>query len=384
MSKESEDKRRERNRLNRERERRRKEEDRKKREAKKHGSIAKISGNGKEISNSKTSNQQTDKKREDDKDGSVRHKGLSGSLPRIIALIGIAATVLVSMAGNFHNLLLNCIAGWIALNCISIEAFLEIRNHFSKAGSRTIIRLTFIGLACLITGFAVFGYRWMSIDPNLLTPGDEPMPIRYTSGASDEYLKVLPPEEAMREIVKSNQPIDDWKETPKGAMRIYLGNAMTWTKSFPYFVFTQGHDDLMFLEREDSGGVLFTGKFFDANGRVACWIDKNVDQQIRPERWVVKKFADRIEVFNDETKMFANVEYLNPNAIRITGDFFLENGLHIVLNDDEQRYGDHLIAHGGVLRAVGGKHPMAILADPPEKPLGPACFVVKSPGFHKQ
>jgi hypothetical protein len=206
----------------------------------------------------------------------------------------------------------------------------------------------------------------------VLAPGDGPMPMRRYPKPSSEELAMMP--ESVRKDVeaKAGQPIDE--NLPPNVVRLYLGSLLTWAYKYPFTVISQGTEDLMVINRDNYGDVWLNAKFFDETGKIMCEIVNNRFRRNPGNTWAFRQTPISIAVLNEESRPVVNVEYINPEAIRITGDFYLRDGFHVILDNDRetQQFGQGEL--GGTLFPIGGERPIAIAIEPPED-LGRAVFV---------
>jgi|SRR5579872_4002332 len=112
--------------------------------------------------------------------------------------------------------------------------------------------------------------------------------------------------------VSSNCPI------PKGAVALYLGNITSVVTAFPHVIFRVRGDDVLVVNR-DSSGLLVTFAVFDDGGNLVGRLENN--------RFIARNSASRVErpstsnllVFDGQDTELLNVQFLNPQAVRITG-----------------------------------------------------------------
>jgi hypothetical protein len=88
------------------------------------------------------------------------------------------------------------------------------------------------------------------------------------------------------------------------------------------------------LDREGHALAL-SAKFFNDAGKIVCEIVRNElhfnEKNIfRPER----TSPHHLSVLDDEARRVLSVEYINPRAVRITGSFFLRDGLFVHIAPD--------------------------------------------------
>jgi hypothetical protein len=117
---------------------------------------------------------------------------------------------------------------------------------------------------------------------------------------------------ALPSPVSSNCPI------PKGAVALYLGNAVSVVTEFPHTVFRVHGEDVFVLDR-DASGLLVTFAAFDDGGKVVGRLNRNVFTAINPTSHVERPSASNLIVLDDRETKVLDVQFLNPQAIKITG-----------------------------------------------------------------
>jgi hypothetical protein len=112
--------------------------------------------------------------------------------------------------------------------------------------------------------------------------------------------------------VSSNCPI------PKGDVALYLGNTVSVITVFPHVVFRVHGDDVFVIER-DSSGVLVSFQAFDDRGNVVVRLARNQFVAVNPASHVERPSPSNLIVFDDQGTKVLDVQFLNPQAIKITG-----------------------------------------------------------------
>jgi hypothetical protein len=113
--------------------------------------------------------------------------------------------------------------------------------------------------------------------------------------------------------VSSNCPI------PKGAVAIYLGNTVSVITEFPHVVLRVGQEDVLALDRDASGGLLISFTAFDDGGSAVGRLKRNVFTAINSASHVERPSASNLIVFDDRDTKVLDVQFLNPQAIKIMG-----------------------------------------------------------------
>jgi hypothetical protein len=112
--------------------------------------------------------------------------------------------------------------------------------------------------------------------------------------------------------VSSNCPI------PKNAVALYLGNRVSVITAFPHVVFTVHGDDVLRLDR-DSSDLLISFRVFDDRGNPVARLDRNTFVTTNSAAHVERPDASHLLVFDDRGTQVLDVQFLNPQAIKMTG-----------------------------------------------------------------
>jgi hypothetical protein len=112
--------------------------------------------------------------------------------------------------------------------------------------------------------------------------------------------------------VSSNCPI------PKGAIALYLGNVTSVVTAFPHVVFKGRGDDVLVIDR-DSSGLLVSFVVFDDAGNLVARLESNRLIARNPASRVERPNTSNLLVFDAQDTEVLNVQFLNPQAVRITG-----------------------------------------------------------------
>jgi hypothetical protein len=111
--------------------------------------------------------------------------------------------------------------------------------------------------------------------------------------------------------VSGNCPI------PKGAVALYLGNTVSVVTEFPHVVFRVHGEDVLVLDR-DASGLLISFTAFDDGGNIVARLERNAFVA-NPASHVERPSASNLVVFDDRDTKVLNVQFLNPQAIKMTG-----------------------------------------------------------------
>ena len=125
---------------------------------------------------------------------------------------------------------------------------------------------------------------------------------------------------------------------PDSAMYVFLGKSVTWASKFPHLQITQRGEEMVTIDARDSK-LSITAKFFDTDGKIICWIDKNRFYPNSEKIFRMDRTPHRLTVFNDEARMVLDVKYINDHAISLLGDFYLRGGTRVLITPDRQEIG---------------------------------------------
>lgn len=135
--------------------------------------------------------------------------------------------------------------------------------------------------------------------------------------------------------VSSNCPI------PSGAVALYLGNRVSVVSEFPHLIFSVRGDDVFVVDRE-SEGVVISFQVYDDSGNLVARLERNVLTAIAPVAHVQRPTSSNLMVFDDRNSEVLDVQFLNPQAIKVTGIFRYPGVEPIVI-------GEKYVGVGGVI-----------------------------------
>lgn len=196
-------------------------------------------------------------------------------------------------------------------------------NHFAHKPW-----ILYFPLAALALGVLYFGHLAIrqlepdsSNNPTVITPDSKPRPKTSFNVPDDKFLLIL-------------------------------GDFLAWKADLPMIVLMQREEPLITLNKEPRGMSL-SARFFNADGKIVAEIDRNEIHTNPANFWRLTKSAHRLTIFNDEAKVVADVEYLNPRTVKILGRFFARNGFPIALNEDGIDLGTSHLS-GSAAGEIGG------------------------------
>ncbi|HEV8072005.1 MAG TPA: hypothetical protein VGP76_30095 [Planctomycetaceae bacterium] len=125
---------------------------------------------------------------------------------------------------------------------------------------------------------------------------------------------------------------------PTSAVFLFLGTDVAWTSTFPHAVIRQGDEDMILVEKENSG-IFISAKIFDKEGKIICQIVRN-RFHLNPDNYFrIERSPNRLVVIDKEVRKTLDVEFINTRAIRFSGTFYLRGGLPITLTQEQQQIG---------------------------------------------
>jgi hypothetical protein len=165
--------------------------------------------------------------------------------------------------------------------------------------------------------------------------------------------------DGIRQEIINGKPSQEWakefKEVRESKSNVFafLGNSVVWTDKFPMKVLSQMNEEMIVIEREGNSAISLTAKFFNQRGEFICHIVRN-RFRLNPANYTMDDSTPHKLVVYDNAKQVLSIEYINPRAIRILGDFYLRNGAHLVIGPDEQQIGNVRMSGSVVGNSAGG------------------------------
>lgn len=186
------------------------------------------------------------------------------------------------------------------------------------------------------------------------------------------------PEDAPAEFRKAWEEPKEYKfpTLPDTATLLFLGDMTVYTVDFPLTVIRQGSSDVITLDREPEG-LSFTARFCDADGEIVSEIVRN-QFSLNPGHFkgMVRPDPSTLSVIDGNDKEVFKLEYLNPRAIRLTGDFYTPGGLRAVVTPIQINMAG---LHASIGLAQVGSGKSVIQVDDPGTPNRGSLFRVNSP-----
>jgi hypothetical protein len=105
---------------------------------------------------------------------------------------------------------------------------------------------------------------------------------------------------------------------PKNAVGLFLGNRVSVITAFPHVVFRVHGDDVLRLDRVSSD-LLISFRVFDDRGAPVARLDRNTFATKNSTAHVERPDASHLLVFDDGGTQVLDVQFLNPQAIKMTG-----------------------------------------------------------------
>jgi hypothetical protein len=120
---------------------------------------------------------------------------------------------------------------------------------------------------------------------------------------------------------------------------IFIGKMIVWSPFFPFSAIRQQGEDMISLSLQGQD-ILVSAMFFDVDGKIVCQIINN-KFYLNPNNYFrSERTAHSLRVFDNEARETLFVNYLNPRAIQIFGDFYLRNKTHVILRKDYTSIGN--------------------------------------------
>jgi len=117
---------------------------------------------------------------------------------------------------------------------------------------------------------------------------------------------------ALPEPVSSNCPI------PRDSVGLYLGNRISVITEFPHVVFRAHGDDVLSIDRQGSDLVI-SFRVFNESGALVARLDRNIFAAANSAAHVERPDPSNLTVFDDQNTKVLDVQFLNPQALKMTG-----------------------------------------------------------------
>jgi hypothetical protein len=105
---------------------------------------------------------------------------------------------------------------------------------------------------------------------------------------------------------------------PKNAVGLFLGNRVSVITAFPHVVFKAHGVEALRIDRVSSD-LLITLHVFDDGGALVARLDRNTFTTKNSTAHVERPDASHLLVFDDRGTQVLDVQFLNPQAIKMTG-----------------------------------------------------------------
>jgi hypothetical protein len=105
---------------------------------------------------------------------------------------------------------------------------------------------------------------------------------------------------------------------PKNAVGLFLGNRVSVITAFPHVVFKARGFEALRIDRVSSD-LLITFRVFDDSGSLVARLDRNTFTTKNSAARVERPDASHLLVFDDRGTQVLDVQFLNPQAIKVTG-----------------------------------------------------------------
>jgi hypothetical protein len=105
---------------------------------------------------------------------------------------------------------------------------------------------------------------------------------------------------------------------PKNAVGLFLGNRVSVITAFPHVVFKTHGVEVLRIDRVSSD-LLITFRVFNDHGAPVARLDRNTFTTTNSTAHVERPDASHLLVFDDRGTQVLDVQFLNPQAIKMTG-----------------------------------------------------------------
>lgn len=114
------------------------------------------------------------------------------------------------------------------------------------------------------------------------------------------------------------QPVSSNCPIPKGAVGLYIGNRVSVITEFPHVVFRAHGEEALRIDRS-SADLLITFRVFNDNGALVARLDRNTFVAKNSAAHLERPDASHLVIFDDRGTQVLDVQFLNPQAIKMTG-----------------------------------------------------------------
>ncbi len=109
---------------------------------------------------------------------------------------------------------------------------------------------------------------------------------------------------------------------------LFLGKSVMYIRALPCRLITQDGEDMLLIERDEDNRLFVSLKAFDKNENAYLRITRNEVKTNEKNLFEESKSRHRLTITGTNLKKVFDIEYLNPRAIRLTGDFYIRHGAH--------------------------------------------------------
>jgi hypothetical protein len=185
-----------------------------------------------------------------------------------------------------------------------------------------------------------------------LTPGNGPMPdikpeflspdeiVKNIRADTPEWLKAAIIETSRASGLNFTELVKKASEDPANVL-VYIGGNVVWTSHFPFNALVDGNEQIITIENNANGAAL-TARFFDSNGNNKCHIVKNEFKLNNGSYTFNSTVSPHHLIVYDNGHTILDVDYVNPRAFIITGEFNSPSGKPIKISDNKMMIGTNL------------------------------------------
>lgn len=209
------------------------------------------------------------------------------------------------------------------LVCV-VTYFLWRRSQTRVTRSQQIlgILLTALGIIiALVLCLSVVPYRenvfLLAQNPSPLLPDDRPDPDLNPFNSLPSLPHLLPPQ---------------YPRLCKGTVNVVFGGNVFGNVEFPFIAVEFMRHPIIIIDRENSGGLLFTFDVFDRDGKILARVVKN-DVTIYPIHAFLhpRRSLHSIVIEDERGRIALNIDYVNPRIVLINARLYLPGDVLVAI-----------------------------------------------------
>lgn len=156
------------------------------------------------------------------------------------------------------------------------------------------------------------------------------------------------------ELLPANDPFPNGWNPPTNSVTLYLGNSASLILSVPHFViFSLSEGKPILSVSTNSFGFTVSADFFDKNGTIVATLKDNVFHINKLNSFMIERpDKSTLRVRDQQNTTILDVRFLNPWAIKLNGDLYLQNGKEILIDDHAGFFSQHVFFMSGLADLV--------------------------------